>query len=140
MNIQIISKNVKTFFCDFEKEVIKVCEITYVKSDSTVVEKYKKEFYRGCDSFCKIETLRELKEVLKAQELKEVLKAQKETIAVFELKNGELVCFSFTCSKEVALQEVQEITEQKVLYCNEVEEWKVPFYLEDTTIIKLNVR
>jgi len=131
MNIQIISKNVKTFFCDFEKEVIKVCEITYVKSDSTVVETYKKEFYRGCDYFCKTETLRELKEVLKAQ---------KETIAVFELKNGELVCFSFTCSKEVALQEVQEITEQKVLYCNEVEEWKVPFYLEGMTIIKLNVR
>ena len=131
MNIQIISKNVKTFFCDFEKEVIKVCEITYVKSDSTVVETYKKEFYRGCDSFCKIETLRELKEVLKAQE-------EKETIAVFELKNGKLVCFSFTCSKEKALQEVQEITEQKVLYCNEVQEWQIPFYLEGINIIKLN--
>ena len=131
MNIQIISKNVKTFFCDFEKEVIKVCEITFVKKGSNVVEKHKKEFYRGCDYFCKIETLNELKQVLKAQE-------EKETIAVFELKNGELVCFSFTCSKEKALQEVQEITEQKVLYCNEVQEWQIPFYLEGINIIKLN--
>lgn len=64
MDIQVISKNIKTFFCDFEKEVMKVCEITYVKNNRTV-ETYKKEFYRGCDYFCEIETLRELKEVLK---------------------------------------------------------------------------
>ena len=135
MDIQVIRTEISTVFCDDAKDTVKVCKITFVHNGFQSF--YEKEFTNGCDSFIKIDALQSLKNFLKEMTS---IKEKEETIAVFELENGELVCFSFTCDKSKALQEVEEITEQKVKRMDQVQTWQVPIYLEDMGIIKLNIK
>ena len=136
MDIQVIRTEISNVFCDDAKDTVKVYKITFVHNGFQSF--YEKEFTNGCDSFIKIDTLQSLKNFLK--EMTSIKEEKEEIIAVFELENGELVCFSFTCDKSKALQEVEEITEQKVKRMDQVQTWQVPIYLEDMGIIKLNIK
>lgn len=59
----IISKNIesRTVWCDFNKQYIRITEVEITFVIGNVVQTLKQHFDRGCETFCLMETIKEVK-------------------------------------------------------------------------------